>query len=223
MKKLVTMPVMAHPWPSSTDHGNCKYGCALRPAIETAPVGSPTPVVIERSNFPGIGLICHFTAGATSVNPEDPGPRNVVTLLGRSTNTSRHGATPRRSRLLVPSNTCAPSRRLTFIPFSFWKLPTGSTTLELVMSGRSVSIGLPGCVHSSAAAWDTPKLARYPRNTAIVSDRIKLMPPLTSRSGRGAISYQNVRRQMNDKNVMRLSFGRHARKTGGAPLPSSVE
>ena len=35
----------------STDHGNCKYGCAPVPAIDPAPVGSPTPVVIERSTF----------------------------------------------------------------------------------------------------------------------------------------------------------------------------
>src|SRR4051794_9336662 len=37
------------------------------------------------------------------------------------------------------------------IPFSFWKLPTGTTTLELVVSGRSVSMGALVCVQLSAA------------------------------------------------------------------------
>src|SRR5262252_3391242 len=58
---------------------------------------------------------------------------------------------PRRQRLLVPSKTSAPLRRLTFAPFSFCRLPTGTTTLELVVSGRSVAMGSLGCVHSSAA------------------------------------------------------------------------
>ncbi len=33
-----------------------------------------------------------------------------------------------------------------------WKLPCGTTTLELVVSGRSVAISLPGCGQVSAAA-----------------------------------------------------------------------
>jgi hypothetical protein len=52
---------------------------------------------------------------------------------------------------LLPSTTSAPFRRLTFHPFSFWRLPTGTTTLELLMSGRSVSIGSLTWVHSSVA------------------------------------------------------------------------
>src|SRR5262249_9500390 len=58
---------------------------------------------------------------------------------------------PRRSRLLVPSKIRVLKRRLIFIPFSLWKLPTGITTSELVTSGRSVQIGGLVGVHSSAA------------------------------------------------------------------------
>src|SRR5215471_1882226 len=79
VKKLVTMPVRAQPWPSSTDHGNCRYGCTPGPAIANAPVGSPAPAVTERSTLPGTGLICHLNAGATFPKPESPAPRNVPT------------------------------------------------------------------------------------------------------------------------------------------------
>src|SRR5215475_11531710 len=58
---------------------------------------------------------------------------------------------PSRQRLLVPSKTSAPARRLTLAPFSFCRLPIGTTTLELVTSGRSVAIGALVCVHPSAA------------------------------------------------------------------------
>src|SRR5215467_6178915 len=67
---------------------------------------------------------------------------------------------PRRHRLLVPSKISAPLRRLTFTPFSFCRLPTGTTTLELVVSGRSVAIGSLGCVQSLAAAAGTACQAR---------------------------------------------------------------
>jgi hypothetical protein len=57
------------------------------------------------------------------------------------------------------------------IPFSFCRLPTGTTIDELVTSGRSVSIGLLGCVHSAAAAETIP--ARVPEKRAAKrSDRI---------------------------------------------------
>ena len=59
---------------------------------------------------------------------------------------------PRRSLLLVPSKTSPPSWRLRLMPFSLWKLPTGTTTLELVTSGRSVAIGEVFWVQLSAAA-----------------------------------------------------------------------
>src|SRR5215831_19431464 len=65
--------------------------------------------------------------------------------------------------------------------------------LELVMSGRSVSIGLLGCVHSSAAAPDAPRLATYPSNVATVSDRTKLTPidsPIRTRRDPFTASFQ---------------------------------
>jgi hypothetical protein len=68
-----------------------------------APVGSATPVTSDRSTFPGIGLTCHFIAGARSVIPELPGPRTVAKYVGRSINNSRQGAMPRRHRVFVPS------------------------------------------------------------------------------------------------------------------------
>src|SRR5260370_20658198 len=72
-------------------------------------------------------------------------------IVRQSIRTSKQGAIPRRQRLLVPSNTSAPARRLTFAPFSLCRLPTGTTTLELVTSGRSVAIGALVCVHPSPA------------------------------------------------------------------------
>src|SRR5580704_9599618 len=74
-----------------------------------------------------------------------------------STKISRQGATPQRSRLSVPSNAWSLSRWLKFMPFSLWQLPCGSTTLELVTSGRSVSIGLSFPGHCSAAAAEAAK------------------------------------------------------------------
>jgi hypothetical protein len=71
----------------------------------------------------------------------------------------------------VPSKTSAPSRWLILLPFSFCKLPTGTTTDELVVSGLSVAIGSLGCVHSSAEAIDPATLIK---NIAAVRNRIQL-------------------------------------------------
>src|SRR5713226_1409971 len=49
------------------------------------PVGNATPNTAERSTFPGIVLICHFTAGATSENPEPSRPRTFAKYVGTST------------------------------------------------------------------------------------------------------------------------------------------
>jgi hypothetical protein len=111
------------------------------------PVGSPTPSVAERSNFPGAGLICHLIAGVTLLKPAGSEPSTGAKYVGMSRSTSRHGAMPSRSRLLVPSNSWPPACWLKLTPFSFWKLPCGTTRLELVTSGRSVSIGLSLCGH----------------------------------------------------------------------------
>src|SRR5262249_46517355 len=64
---------------------------------------------------------------------------------------------------LVPSKMSAALCLLTFVPFSFCRLPNGSTTVELVVSGRSVSMGSLCRVHPSAAdaALECPvKVAR---------------------------------------------------------------
>src|SRR5262249_21416112 len=74
---------------------------------------------------------------------------------------------PSRQRLLVPSKMSAPARRLTLAPFSFCRLPTGTTTLELVTSGRSVAIGALVCAHSSAAPTGATCQARA---TAMLHD-----------------------------------------------------
>src|SRR5215472_8056368 len=67
---------------------------------------------------------------------------------------------PRRQRLLVPSKTSAPLRLLTLAPFSFCRLPAGTTTLELVVSGLSVSMGSLVWVHPSAAEAELDCQAR---------------------------------------------------------------
>jgi len=114
------------------------------------------PKTRDKSTFPGIGLTCHFTAGATSENPELPGPRMFAKYVGISSNSSRQGATPRRHRVFVPSIVRPPSRAVKFTPFSLWRLPTGTTRLEFVTSGRSVAIsslavGQPSACASTAA------------------------------------------------------------------------
>src|SRR5579863_5457393 len=108
--------------------------------MATAPVGNATPATTDRSIFPGTGLICHLTAGDTSLKPDAPAPCTPVKYVGRSTRTSRHGAMPNRHRLLVPSMRWPPSCALKLTPFSFCRLPMGTTMLELVTSGRSVAI-----------------------------------------------------------------------------------
>jgi hypothetical protein len=53
---------------------------------------------------------------------------------------------------------------LMLTPFSCWKLPFGTTRLELVMSGRSVAISLPGCGQDSDAAAAPAVSVTTPRN-----------------------------------------------------------
>src|ERR1700740_1859391 len=63
---------------------------------------------------------------------------------------------PSRQRLLVPSMLWPPSRALTLTPFSFCRLPTGTTRLELVTSGRSVAISSFAVGQDSARASIAP-------------------------------------------------------------------
>src|SRR3984893_1909087 len=104
------------------------------------PVGNATPNTAERSTFPGTGLICHFSAGATSEKPGFLGPRTLAKYVGVSTRNSRQFAIPVRKRVFVPSKTRSPSRALKLTPFSICRLPAGTTRLEFVTSGRSVLI-----------------------------------------------------------------------------------
>src|ERR1700692_3012047 len=104
------------------------------------PVGNATPNTAERSTFPGAGLICHFSAGATSEKPEFLGPRTFAKYVGVSTRNSRQFAIPVRKRVFVPSTNRSPSRVLKLTPFSICRLPAGTTRLEFVTSGRSVVI-----------------------------------------------------------------------------------
>src|ERR1700681_1883831 len=127
--------------------------------MSTAPVGSATPKTTDKSTFPGIGLTCHFIAGATSENPELPGLRVFAKYVGRSNSSSRQGATPRRHRVFVPSIVRPPSRALTFTPFSLCRLPTGTTRLEFVTSGRSVAISSLTVGQPSACASTAPRTA----------------------------------------------------------------
>src|SRR6267143_2385723 len=104
------------------------------------PVGNARPNAAERSTFPGTGLICHFSAGATSEKPEFWGLRTFAKYVGVSTRNSRQFAIPARRRVFVPSITRSPPRALKLTPFSICRLPGGVTTLEFVTSGRSVLI-----------------------------------------------------------------------------------
>src|SRR5258705_10513205 len=92
------------------------------------PVGNATPNTADRSTFPGTGLICHFSAGATSEKPEFFELPTFAKYVGVSTRTSRQFVTRSSPRAL----------KLT--PFSICRLPGGVTTLEFVTSGRSVLI-----------------------------------------------------------------------------------
>src|SRR5712672_2438093 len=53
------------------------------------PVGNATPNTADRSTFPGTGLICHFSAGATSEKPEFFELPTFAKYVGVSTRTSR--------------------------------------------------------------------------------------------------------------------------------------
>ncbi len=59
---------------------------------------------------------------------------------------------PSLQRLLLPSMLRPSSRPVRLMPFSFCKLPTGTTILELVTSGRSVAMSSPGLGQPSARA-----------------------------------------------------------------------
>src|SRR5258708_31861737 len=59
---------------------------------------------------------------------------------------------PSLSRLLVPSNVLSRPRRVVLMPFSPCRLPTGTTRLEFVTSGRSVAISDAEVGHSPACA-----------------------------------------------------------------------
>jgi hypothetical protein len=74
------------------------------------------PNTTDKSIFPGIGLTCHFIAGATSENPELPDPRTFAEYVGTSSSSSRQGAIPKRHRLFVPSMVRLRSRALKFHP-----------------------------------------------------------------------------------------------------------
>jgi hypothetical protein len=76
-----------------------------------------------------------------------------------STKSSRHGATPNRNRLLVPSKPEAAPWPEALMPFSLWMLPAGTTRLELVTSGRSVAISDRADGHSPACAAPSQKSA----------------------------------------------------------------
>src|ERR1700736_5006607 len=103
-----------------------------------------------------MGLTCHLTAGATLENPELPGALMFAKYVGRSSNSSRQGATPRRHRVFVPSTNRPPSRALKFTPFSLCRLPVGTTRLEFVTSGRSVAISSLAVGQASARASNAP-------------------------------------------------------------------
>src|ERR1700694_4257426 len=110
------------------------------------------PNTRDKSTLPGIGLTCHLIAGATSEKPELPGARTFAKYVGRSSSSSRQGAIPRRHLVFVPSIVRPASRALTFTPFSLCRLPTGTTRLEFVTSGRSVAIASLAVGQASARA-----------------------------------------------------------------------
>src|SRR5215469_7679851 len=59
---------------------------------------------------------------------------------------------PARSRVLVASRELVPRLTIQSTPFSAWRLPKGTTRLELVTSGRSVTIASATVGHSPALA-----------------------------------------------------------------------
>src|SRR5580700_6559782 len=127
--------------------------------MSAAPVGSASPATKDKSILPGIGLTCLFIAGAISENPELPGARTFAKYVGRSISSSRQEATPKRQRVFVPSIVRPPSRALKFTPFSLWRLPTGTTRLEFVTSGRSVALSSLAVGQPSARASTDTRIA----------------------------------------------------------------
>src|SRR5258708_9207646 len=127
--------------------------------MSAAPVGSAMPNTRDKSLFPRTRMTCRFTAGATSENPELPGARMFAKYVGTSTSSSRQGAIPSRHLVLLPSIVRPPSRALTFTPFSLCRLPTGTTMLEFVTSGRSVAISSLAVGQASARASTAARLA----------------------------------------------------------------
>jgi hypothetical protein len=127
------------------------------------PVGNATPKTTERSTFPGIGLICHLNAGATSEKPES---QHRVYLQNRLAclRAVQNRAHPRRHRVFAPSTNRPPSRALKFTPFSPCRSPAGTTMLEFVTSGRSVLIVSLLTGQSSAFAPIVLKQTRVIRN-----------------------------------------------------------
>jgi hypothetical protein len=65
------------------------------------PLGSPPPNVAERSIFPGNGLNLSFDCGSDVGEPRIGPAGQGVEEMGTSAKTSRHGAMPIRSRVLV--------------------------------------------------------------------------------------------------------------------------
>src|ERR1700730_8630551 len=129
------------------------------------PVGNATPNTAERSTFPWAGLICHFSAGATSETPEFLGPRTFAKYVGVSTRNSRQFAIPVRKRVFVPSTNRSRSRVLKLTPFSICRLPAGTTRLEFVTSGRSVVISSLVLGQPSALAVIVPRQTAKPSTT----------------------------------------------------------
>ena len=78
-------------------------------------------------------------------------------------------AIPRRSRVLVPSSTSEPWRTVQSMPFSACKLPVGTTRLELVTSGRSVTMGSLLVGHPSAFAREQVEPLAIARSNQISS------------------------------------------------------
>src|SRR6266404_1026701 len=146
------------------------------PTTLEAPVGSPAPAVTDRFHCSGSEFNCHFTAGATLEKPLPALPFRPSVKLGRSTRISRHDATPSLSLLLLPSNVFSDPRPVVLIPFSLWRLPSGTTRLEFVTSGRSVAIADSDVGHSPAcAALGAPVVARKAKRAAARTRNLHLM------------------------------------------------
>src|SRR4029077_2324882 len=64
---------------------------------------------------------------------------------------------PNRSLRFAPSIALAPCAELRLTPFSLCRLPTGTTRLELVTSGRSVAMSEAAVEHSAPIAGNAPR------------------------------------------------------------------